>query len=454
MTTGLLGRLSLRRDQQEPELIDAAMRTGASAVGTNLWVLFFAILIASVGLNTNSTAVVIGAMLISPLMGPIVGLGYGAAVADLALIRSAARNLAVFTALSLLTSALYFALSPLDEAHSELLARTSPTLWDVLIATFGGAAGMVAATRRNFSNVVPGVAIATALMPPLCTAGFGLAHARWDMFAGASYLFLINGVFIAASTLAVAIALRLPARGQIDPSTRTRARFVLAIGLALVLVPSVALGIRFVNQEVFASAAQAVAADLRREARVIAYDVDPRTRSLELITAGGRDHPELRERTLALLAERGVRNAKVDVRRAGDDPVDVSKLRRDLARDLSRDVQGLGQSLAGQLRQTEDKLRAIEEGLAEEQRVRAEAQREATRLNDEIRTQLPAVLLASLAVPPATPAAGAGSAVVVLTVARPLRAQERARLEQWLSVRLARADVSVVEQVARSARRA
>jgi uncharacterized hydrophobic protein (TIGR00271 family) len=219
-----LARLfDLRQDQDTPEAIDESVRAGVRFGGTNLWVLFFAILVASVGLNVNSTAVIIGAMLISPLMGPIVGIGYGAAVADTALIRRALSNLAIFTALSLLTSSAYFALSPLEQPGSELMARTTPNLWDVLIAAFGGAAGMVGLTRRGFTNVVPGVAIATALMPPLCTVGFGLANARWDMAAGAAYLFIINGVFIAASTLAVARLMRLPPQGAVDEMMRARA---------------------------------------------------------------------------------------------------------------------------------------------------------------------------------------------------------------------------------------
>lgn len=144
----------------------------------------FAILIASIGLNVNSTAVIIGAMLISPLMGPIVGAGYGLAVQDVGLIKLSLRNILIFIVISLITATLYFYLTPLNQAQSELLARTQPTLWDVLIAFFGGSAGIIALTRKNVSNVVPGVAIATALMPPLCTAGYGLAHGNWEYLAG------------------------------------------------------------------------------------------------------------------------------------------------------------------------------------------------------------------------------------------------------------------------------
>jgi uncharacterized hydrophobic protein (TIGR00271 family) len=146
--------------------------------GTNLWVLFFAILIASVGLNVNSAAVIVGAMLISPLMRPILGVGYGAAISDFALIRTSLRSLLIFAALSILTSTLYFLASPLTQPQSELVARTTPNLWDVLIAFFGGCAGIIAQTRREESTVIPGAAIATALMPPLCTTGYG-GRRRW-----------------------------------------------------------------------------------------------------------------------------------------------------------------------------------------------------------------------------------------------------------------------------------
>ena len=185
-------RFDLRHDQAERAEIDQTFRSGVEFRGTNLWVLIFAIFVASIGLNVNSTAVIIGAMLISPLMGPIMALGYGAGINDSALMRSSLFNLGLAVLLSLLASTAYFLLSPLSQAHSELLARTTPTIWDVLIALFGGLAGVVGVTRRVKSNLIPGVAIATALMPPLCTAGYGLAVGNWAYFDGAMYLSLIH----------------------------------------------------------------------------------------------------------------------------------------------------------------------------------------------------------------------------------------------------------------------
>ena len=460
MNTSLLRMFSLRRDQQDADLIDEALRNGAQAAGTNLWVLFFAILIASVGLNVNSTAVIIGAMLISPLMGPIVGMGYGAAVADFGLIRTAFKNLALFTALSLVTSVAYFTLSPLDHPGSELLARTSPTLWDVLIAAFGGAAGMVAVTRKSFSNIVPGVAIATALMPPLCTVGFGIANGRWDMSAGAFYLFMINGVFIAASTLAVARLLRLPARGETDDATRSRHRLIIGLGLTAVLVPSVWLGYRFVQQEVFSNAASAAGRALLSDSRVLDFDVDAPRRTLRLTTVGGRDLEPLRKQALALLAREGAKSAEVTVRQAGDDPLDMRALRQDLGDELQR-------TLVAQVRQTDAKVLELEQKLAAAVAAAAPSASpapsastvaglpDADRLADEIRAQLPQVQAAYLALPLASPGGAPGTpAIVVVDVQRPLGAADRARLSRWLAVRLGRDDVAVVDRLTRgSARR-
>ena len=184
------------RQEKEDELETIeSIRKGIEFKGTNLWVLIFATFVASLGLNTNSTAVIIGAMLISPLMGPIMGFGLGLGISDFDLIKRSFRNFATATVFSVITSTLFFLISPISEAQSELLARTQPTVYDVLIAFFGGLAGIVASSTKSKGNVIPGVAIATALMPPLCTAGFGLASGNLYYFFGAFYLYFINTVF-------------------------------------------------------------------------------------------------------------------------------------------------------------------------------------------------------------------------------------------------------------------
>jgi uncharacterized hydrophobic protein (TIGR00271 family) len=216
----LFDRLDLQRERAEPAETIAAIERDVEFRGVNLWVLVCAVLVASVGLNVNSTAVIIGAMLISPLMGPIIGIGVSLATYDLALLKKSAKNFGVAVAFSLATSAVYFALSPLKEPQSELLARTSPTVWDVLIAFFGGLAGIIAATSREkkFTDIA-GVAIATALMPPLCTAGYGIARFSGTFFFGALYLFTINAVFISTAVYIVCIH-RRPDSALSEPRRR------------------------------------------------------------------------------------------------------------------------------------------------------------------------------------------------------------------------------------------
>ena len=225
--------------------------SGINFKGSNLWVLIFAIFIASLGLNVNSTAVIIGAMLISPLMGPIMGIGLGLGINDFELIKKAFRNLAIATVFGILTSTFYFLISPLNEARSELLARTTPTIYDVLIAFFGGMAGIVASSTRLKGNVIPGVAIATALMPPLCTAGFGLASGNFSYFFGAFYLYVINSVFIAfATTLGVKL-MHFYKKSFVDKVREKKVQQLVYTILFLTVVPSVYITYNMVRTNIF-----------------------------------------------------------------------------------------------------------------------------------------------------------------------------------------------------------
>lgn len=210
-------RFNLEEDKASEDEIIENVKKGIEFKGMNLWVLIFAIFIASIGLNVNSTAVIIGAMLISPLMGPIMGIGLGIGINDFELIKKSYKNLGVAVLISVITSTFYFLITPLSDAQSELLARTTPTIWDVFIALFGGLAGIVAATRKSISNVIPGVAIATALMPPLCTAGYGLATGTLSYFLGAMYLFFINSVFISLATYLIVRFTKFHKKEFLDP---------------------------------------------------------------------------------------------------------------------------------------------------------------------------------------------------------------------------------------------
>ena len=242
---------NLHQDKEREETTIKEIERGVEFRGANLWILLFAILIASIGLNVNSTAVIIGAMLISPLMGPIMGIGLGAGINDLELIKKAFRNLGVAVLLSILTSSLYFWLTPLHEAQSELLARTSPTLWDVLIAFFGGLAGIVAGSRKEKTNAIPGVAIATALMPPLCTAGYGLANGNSYYFAGALYLFFINGVFITVSTFIIVRVLNYTKKQFENAAIERKVKSYIWLFVFLTLLPSIYLAYNLVRQTIF-----------------------------------------------------------------------------------------------------------------------------------------------------------------------------------------------------------
>lgn len=217
---------------------EQAIREGVSFRGINILILIVAIFIASLGLNTNSTAVIIGAMLISPLMGPIIGIGLGVGVHDFELIKRSFRNLMMATIFSVATSCLFFLISPVNEQHSELLARTSPTIYDVFIGFFGGAAGILAIGSRVKGNVIPGVAIATALMPPLCTVGYGLATFQPAYFLGALYLFFINSVFIACATTVGVRLMKYQVHDFSNPQRARRVRTAVYAVAVVTMVPS------------------------------------------------------------------------------------------------------------------------------------------------------------------------------------------------------------------------
>lgn len=224
--------------------------------GVNLWVLAFAIIVASVGLNVNSTAVIIGAMLISPIMGPITGIGLAVGILDEELLKRSLRNLFIMVIISLLTSTLYFLISPLTEAQSELLARTRPSIFDVFIAFFGGLAGIVATSRKSPPfTVISGVAIATALMPPLCTAGYGLATWQLRYFGGAFYLFFINSFFIAFATFIMVRFLGFPESRYMDDSRLNAVKRMIYAFAILVMIPSVVIAINLVRESAFNSQA-------------------------------------------------------------------------------------------------------------------------------------------------------------------------------------------------------
>ena len=232
----------MRKDTMDHGELREMMEENTVIHGSNMWILMLAILIASIGLNVNSTAVIIGAMLISPLMSGILTMGYSLAVRDLAMLRRALTRFATQVVISLITSTLYFIITPLDIPTSEMIARTSPTIWDVLIALFGGIAGTIGNTRQKKSNVIPGVAIATALMPPLCTAGYGIATFQLQFLFGAFYLFAINTLFIMLSAAFVTKVLKIPANDIADIKKQKKIKRAVTAITIITVIPSILIG--------------------------------------------------------------------------------------------------------------------------------------------------------------------------------------------------------------------
>lgn len=257
---------------------DAAARSIRSNVafrGPNVWILAFSIIIASVGLNVNSTAVIIGAMLISPLMGPIIGIGLGLGVNDTKLIRVGLKNLLVMVGISLMASFMYFLMTPLKLANpTELLSRTNPTIYDVIIALFGGAAGLLEISRKEKGTVLSGVAIATALMPPLCTAGYGLASGHISYFFGALMLFIINGVFIIIATYLMSKILGFPEYEFLDAKQARRTRSLVTLVFVLVTIPSILSAITMIRSNKFAQDAERFVSENRMLDSGYIYDYD------------------------------------------------------------------------------------------------------------------------------------------------------------------------------------
>ena len=286
----LRSAFSLVYDKASNEEIRSSILKGANVKGTNMIVLMLAIFIASIGLNMNSTAVIIGAMLISPLMGGIMAIGYGMATNDLKLTQKAAIGLIFQVMICIATSTLYFSITPISAARAELLARTTPTIWDVLIALLGGLAGIIGVTRKEKTNVIPGVAIATALMPPLCTAGYGLATSQFKFVVGAFYLFFINSFFICISTYIIIRIMRIPKVSYMDEASEKKVkRWIYIVGTA-VIIPSIILAYQIVSESVYDNNVQRYINNelIFEETQVVRTSIDKNKKEMKVALLGKR----------------------------------------------------------------------------------------------------------------------------------------------------------------------
>jgi uncharacterized hydrophobic protein (TIGR00271 family) len=433
-------RFDLQPDQADASEIDQTFRSGVEFRGTNLWVLIFAIFIASIGLNVNSTAVIIGAMLISPLMGPIMALGYGAGINDSALMRSSLFNLGLAAMLSLLASTAYFLITPLSQAHSELLARTTPSIWDVLIALFGGLAGVIGATRRVKSNLIPGVAIATALMPPLCTAGYGLAVGNFQYFFGAFFLFAINCVFIAIATLMMVRLMHLPSVKFLEDHAVIKHRTVIGLVVLLTLVPSFYLAFHLVQKEWFDINSTRYIQEVIRanpNVLVLSHGSDYQSRQIRVTLAGERLSDTVIKTMEKQMAEHGLGDTQLVLEQSGQVMPDINAVKRDILQDFIKSNQT-------EIIAREARIAALQKELGELRKA-ASTQLPVHNIYREITAQFPHALEITVTsgyraaeksiLAPEKTSVERPLLLVQLKLTEPLNAAERQRLRLGLSVR-------------------
>ena len=428
------------RDHVDVQAASAGIRGSIDFRGPNVFILACAIVIASVGLNLNSIPVIIGAMLISPLMGPILGFGLGLGTNDTALVKEALKNFAVMVVISIIASSLFYVLSPLQlEQQTELLARTNPTLYDVLIALFGGFAGILETSRKEKGGtVLPGVAIATALMPPLCTVGYGIAHLELKFILGAFYLFLINSVFISLATVVTVKYLHFPMVAGDEARRRHSARWS-AVTLVILIVPSVLSAIQMIQDNNFARNAELLVKENKNLGKSYIYDyktnLDNRPHTLDLYLAGEKMEASARERIYLRAEEAGITRSQIVIHEDAaykSATMTESELIRDIIDGHARQVR----KLEGQV----DSLSmAIEHFQA--QKLPSEL------ITREIAAQYEGVQEVTLTRGESVQAADGEARPAIVAIVRctqPLGEPERARIGQWLRVRLGVEDVTVI----------
>jgi len=351
----------IRTDSDRDATIEA-VKKDIPFKGHTAWLLIFSIFVASIGLNVSSTAVVIGAMLISPLMGPIVGIGLSVAINDVETLRRSLINLGVMVFLSVLTAFLYFTISPLTEETPELLARTYPTILDVLIAIFGGLGLIVAKTKSGtIASVIFGVAIATALMPPLCTVGYGLAIGNGEYALGAMYLFSINAVFIALSTFIVSKLLRFPLVRYANSKRRKRTAQIASLIAIAVMVPSVWLFVKLLDQQLFETKTKEFVKNIIKYegAEVVKFTQDYKSKNIEVYLIG-RPVPQnkINEWLAELEQTENLRESNLRIYQGADRSGEISaKLSSEIKTEILEDLYVKNEQL---IQDKDDQIRFLE----------------------------------------------------------------------------------------------
>jgi uncharacterized hydrophobic protein (TIGR00271 family) len=428
------------KDHVDVENAAVSIRRGIYFRGPNVFILACAIVIASVGLNLNSIPVIIGAMLISPVMGPILGFGLGVGINDTALVKEAFKNFLVMVLISILASTIFYLISPLQlQQQTELLASTNHTLYDVLIALFGGFAGILETSRKEKGGtVIPGVAIATALMPPLCTVGYGIAHLELRFILGAFYLFLINSVFITLATVVTVKYLHFPKVVEDEARSRRSAHWS-AVILTALIVPSVLSGIQMIQDNNFARNAELLVKDNKSLGKSYIYDyktdLENRPHTLELFLAGEKMDPDARERLLTQAEEVGITRSQIIIHEDAafqNEILTESELIRNLIDGHNRQVEeleGKVTELSGEIQNY--KNRELPTAL----------------LTRELAAQYDGIRQLTLTRGQRTDAESSETrevVVAILNCSKPLKDAERLRIQNWLKVRLGVDDVEVI----------
>jgi len=366
MSNKLWDFINLHNGEEDKQKVLENVTANISFRGSNLWILACAIIIASIGLNVNSTAVIIGAMLISPLMEPILGAGFALGTYNFLLLRKSVKNLLIATAVSLLVSAFYFYLSPFKDVQSELLARTSPNIYDVLIAFFGGLVGVIAITRVEKGNPIPGVAIATALMPPLCTAGYGLATFNFNYFFGAFYLYTINCFFICIATFLVIKYLKYPASATIEPKNEKLIRYGITTLMIIIILPSFYLAYNLFEEKKFTKTVEEfINSEFNNRGYTVIYkklNYNSSPKKVDLAFLNRKLSKEEMEMYNKLLDERGIHNTILNFRQ------DDADLKSEILSELNKQDASLSEKdvTINNLRQELDKYKVNEPGIVRE----------------------------------------------------------------------------------------
>jgi len=427
-------RFNLNEDKAlEQEVIETIWK-GVEFKGPNLWILIFAIFLASIGLNVNSTAVIIGAMLVSPLMGPIMGIGLGVGISDFSLIKKAAKNLGIAIIIGILTSTSYFLITPLNDASSELLARTSPATWDVLIAFFGGLAGIVAGSRKDKSiTVIPGVAIATALMPPLCTAGYGIASGNFEYFGGAMYLFFINAVFISLSTYIIVRVLRYNQVTFVDPVRARKVKQSIYIIIMVTLLPSIYFSYNLARKTVFESnASRFVKHELEfPNIQVISqnFHFEKGNKNIEVVLLGDKLNDEILTAVKNKMKQYNLGDVELKVIQglAGKESLDINMIRSVVFEDLVKRNEQL-------IKEKEERINDLENQLSN----MITSGDMVKTIGEELKAQQPSLKSVSLA-KSTLYSSGKSSLDTILMVYTSFNSRisdsERKKIENWLKVR-------------------